>query len=156
MHKIRIIFIFSILFLLNAMGQKKSTNQNDNIYLVLDRNSPNIEFTEMKKKNNLPSDWHYLLDTNIKEDFIYQITFTNFCAPLLNRFDERKKVPISFIDSIVYMDEKYIREAYYIDAHEFHWEKIKDTKVYLIDTGTLKNDSVMMYEVDVRFYGFLE
>ncbi len=144
MHKIRIIFIFSILFLLNAMGQKKSTNQNDNIYLVLDRNSPNIEFTEMKKKNNLPSDWHYLLDTNIKEDFIYQITFTNFCAPLLNRFDERKKVPISFIDSITYMDEKYIREASHIHIHEFHWEKINNKKIYLIDIGTIENDSVMI------------
>ncbi|NLA63084.1 MAG: hypothetical protein GX857_07685 [Bacteroidales bacterium] len=155
MQKTIFIIFISVLSHSIVIGQTDSIAQKK-IYLVLDRNSPNVEFTEMKKKNDLPSDWHYLLNTNIKEDFIYQITFTNICAPLLNRFDVRKKVPISFIDSIAYMDEKQIREAYYIDEHEFHWEKIENKKIYLIDIGTLQNDSLMMYEVGVRFYGFLE
>ena len=155
MQKTTIIFIIGILSISAIMGQSDSKDPK-NIYMVLDRNSPNVEFTEMKKKNGLPSDWHYLLNTNIKEDFIYQITFTNICAPLLNRFDEKKKVPLSFIDSIAYMDEKQIREATQIYRHEFQWEKIQDKKIYLIDIGTLQNDSVMMYQVDVRFYGFLE
>ena len=149
------IILIGILSISAIMGQSDSKDPK-NIYVVLDRNSPNVEFTEMKKKNGLPSDWHYLLNTNIKEDFIYQITFTNICAPLLNRIDEKKKVPVSFIDRIAYMDEKYIREATQIYRHEFDREKIQDKKIYLIDIGTLQNDSVMMYEVGVRFTGLKE
>ena len=155
MQKTTIIFIIGILSISAIMGQSDSKDPK-NIYVVLDRNSPNVEFTEMKKKNDLPSDWRYLLNTNIKEDFVYKVIFTNICAPLLNRFDERKKVSISFIDSIAYMDEKQIREARQIYRHEFQWEKIENKKIYLIDIGTLQNDSLMMYEVDVRFSGFLE
>ena len=66
MQKKIIIFIIGLLFLSTIMGQS-DCKDSKSIYMVLDRNSPNVEFTEMKKKNGLPSDWHYLLNTNIKE-----------------------------------------------------------------------------------------
>ena len=154
MKKTTIIFIVGLLSLSLAMGQTDSTEYK-NIYVVLDRNSPNIKFKEMTKRDNSRSMLLYSMNTNIK-DFIYEIIFANAYEPLLDRTDEMKKIPVSFIDSIAYMDEKYIKEATQIYRHEFQWEKIQDKKIYLIDIGTIENDSVMMYEVGVRFDGFKE
>ena len=154
MKKTTIIFIIGILSISTIMGQSDSKDP-ENIYVVLDKYSSNIKFKEMTRRDNSPSMLLYSMSTNIK-DFIYEINFTHAYAPLLDRIDEKKKVPVSFIDSIAYMDEKYIREATQIYRHEFDREKIQDKKIYLIDIGTLQNDSVMMYEVGVRFTGFKE
>ena len=154
MKRTIIIFIFGILSVITAIGQTNCSTQK-NIYVVLDKYSSNIKFKEMTRRDNSPSTLLYSMSTNIK-DFIFEINFTHAYAPLLDRINEKKKVPVSFIDSIAYMDEKYIREATQIYRHEFQWEKIEDKKIYLIDIGTLQNDSVMMYEVGVRFTGFKE
>ena len=152
MKKTTIIFIVGLLSLSLAMAQTDSI-VHKNIYVVLDRNSPNIKFKEMTKRDKSRSMLLYSMNTNIK-DFIYEIIFVNAYEPLLDRTDEMKKIPVSFMDSIAYLDEKHIREAYFIDLHEFHWKKMKNTKVNLIDIGTIENDSVMMYEVSLGFSGF--
>ena len=153
MKKTTIILIIGILSLSSVMGQTDSIAQK-NIYVVLNRNSCNIQFRESKRIDGSPSSLFYSFDTNVKHDFIYEIIFAHAYAPLLGRTDERKKIPISFIDSIPFLDEKYIREAYFIDTHEFHWNKIKNKKIYLIDSGTVQNDSVMMFEVSIGYHGF--
>lgn len=153
MKKTIFIIFISVLSHSIVIGQTDSIAQK-NIYVVLNRNSCNIQFTESKRIDGSPSSLFYSFDTNVKHDFIYEMIFTHAYAPLLGRTDERKKIPISFIDSIPFLDEKYIREAYFIDTHEFHWNKIKNKKIYLIDTGTVQNDSLMMFEVSIGYHGF--
>lgn len=138
-----------------AIGQNGNSKKKT-MYVLLDRNSKNIDFRVSAKKDGSDPLILYTLDTNIKNDFIYKITFANAHAPILDRIDEEKKIPISFLNSISYMDEKKIQETDYIHLNKFHWEKLQKTRVYLIDMGTLHNDSVTMYEVSVGFTGFLE
>lgn len=153
MKKKHLIFIIGILSILSSTAQTDCKKQK-NIYVVLDRNSCNIHFRESIRNDGSPSSLFYSFDTNVMDDYIYEIIFANAYAPLLGRTDEKKKIPVSFMDSIAYLDEKHIREAYFIDTHEFHWNKIKNKKIYLIDIGTVENDSVMMYEVSLGFSGF--
>ena len=127
-----------------------------NIYIFLDRKSKNIDFTIMKKKDGSDFLTRYTLDTNIKNEFVYKIHFSNAYAPDIGRTDIKKRVPITLIDKIKYLDEKYIRETNYIHANDFSREKLKGKKVYILDKGTLKNDSLTLYEVSVNYSGFRE
>lgn len=60
------------------------------------------------------------------------------------------------LHNIKYLDEKFIREANYIHSNDFKTEKLKGRKIYILDKGTLKNDSLTMYEVSINYSGFGE
>ena len=128
----------------------------NNLYVLLDRKSPNIEFASKPKeldgiKENVLT---YDMKTGIN-DFTLDIGFVHFGQIIPDMYQHEKiRKPVTFLDSITYYDEKYIMETKKIDENLFHWQKLKDTRIFIIDIGTLENDSVMMYEVTVGFDGY--
>ena len=130
--------------------------KNDTIYVLLNKNSPNIEYFEQHKlfegREGFQRNYH--LKTGIN-DFPLNISFVSFGMLIPDMFQhEEFRKPVTFLDSITYYDEKYIMETKKIDENLFHWQKLKDTRIFVIDMGTLENDSVMMYEVTVGFDGY--
>lgn len=130
------------------------------IYILLDKNSKNIEYREYNKMRDTLSlqDRSYSLKTNMGSlsDSDIRIIFSHLQVIEFDRQDEVVKKPVSFLDSISYYDEHYIMKAKHIWLNEFQTEKLKQSKVFVIDKGTSNNDSLMMYEVRIGYSGFKE
>ena len=146
--------ILTILFFISLLFGNDCPEKN-NIYVLLDRNSSNITFTvrpeDIVTKDNVLV---YALKTGIN-DFTLGIGFVYFGKTLPDMYQHEKyRKPVTFLDSITYYDERYIMETKKIDENLFHWQKLKDTRIFVIDPGTQENDSVMMYEVTVGFDGY--
>lgn len=153
MKKLSIIYI---IFLCIIYAFKMEFFSSDNrIYLLLDRNSKNIVFNEDSAISNCISfeNKFYTLKTNIN-DYAYNVTFSHLELVHFDRKDEKLKKPVSFLDSISYYDEKYIMCAKDIDQNELRPEFLRNNKIFVLDMGTLKNDTIIMYEVTVDFSEF--
>lgn len=161
-NKFIVFFLISVFLFFNSFIQIDNCKEKEKIYIVLDRKSPNINYRErVYSKNNIElTDLYYTLKSyGYKNDNIIEITFLHY-DPQYNYSDfemlagvefYKTKKNVAFLDSIQYVDEDYVINA----GLEFE-KKVMNGRVFILDKGTSKNDSLMMYEVLVEYTGFGE
>lgn len=108
-------------------------------YLLLDRHSHNVFFRD---------------DPYFKERAWFLIAKDGSWTKLFqktykwgNGKDDRKveRKPLSFVDNIDYYSESCLLD---IDSLRVMWRKSPDVSLYLLDKGTINDDSISMYQVE--------
>ena len=110
------------------------------LYVLLDRTSPGVCYSETQKDTTfvrmVPREWlvRQMLDT--VGYYEKGICFTFDPRNQYSNVIERKH--LSFLDSIRYLNEDEVRNSFPVDS--VSW-------VYLLDEGTIKEDSIVIYRV---------
>lgn len=159
--------IFSLIFLIictySGQSQKNLKKKEQNvIYILLDRNSPKINYRERTYTNSqgfLVDRFYNLKSYGCYPHNIIEVTFIHY-DPKFNfsyyqylneiNFSTIKK-SVKFLDSISYVDENFV-----IHAKLDFEKKLRNSQIFILDKGTIKNDSIMIYSAIARYDGFEE
>lgn len=154
------IFIIPLLTIYGFFLQKtdnNTTQQTKHVYVILNRNSPNFEFTDHSRVNKQNNE----REENLQYSFIHEdceeLHFVHVESPYLERFDKKFKAPITFLDTIIFHNERYLLENFdSLTRNELNSLARKGKEAYVIDMGTLCNDSLMVYQTEIRMSGCRE
>lgn len=121
-------------------------------YLLLDRNSPHINYCSNDADTNTMSSayrcWDFYNTDVSSKDSVFCYLYQPDPQRLGVQGDwliERK--PLSFLDSITYYDEKWLRHGWNVFTKiPVRWDD-KRPRAYILDRATIQNDSIVMYEV---------
>lgn len=147
-----------------------------NVYILLDRNPKHIHRYEEAKTDStfirmIPRSWTFIqreeeqIDWREMEAYYHLeegirfVSYKKFHAGGLTI----EKKPLSFLDSIRLFDigdvaESWLLEKggkYVIGEHWFGQDTLLlngKGKIFLLDKSTIRNDSIVMYEVEIRHY----
>ncbi len=146
-----IILVLLILNNLDCFGQK---NYSKSVYVILDNRSKNVKincYPRRKENKEISTIIGFKLQPKIG-DMNLDVSFDYWGKDFPDIFiHEKTKIPFSLICNLDVVEEKEI-----LKSTQWYYSprlKYKKVKYYLIDIATLKNDSVIMYEVDAGISG---
>ncbi|GEM_PF-1763786 len=154
------IFIFIILSFFLTSSSITDSKKKEPIYILIDKRSEKIDYREGDwcRNETKVKDIFFTLKTYGRDNII-KVTF-GCLDPKIDyyAFDmvkdvnfKRQNMPISFLDTIKYYTEVDILNA----GLEFE-KKLGKSQIFILDKGTIKNDSIMMYGATFRYTGFEE
>lgn len=140
--RIACVFI-GLLYCISAFVCDTERKKNREVlYLLLDRNSPGIEYHESGVVCSLVDSvgkiWEIVQvnESNADEDY-WRKLFLTLKKNVENNI-ERKS--LSFLKTINCNGERWVKDSL------MYW---KGNEIYLLDKGTIEKDSILMYRVDV-------
>ena len=136
--------------------------KGDTLYFLVDRNSPEVEFNEYYVNNsNFPNknyDWIFNIPV-LSFGKIHNKEFTFYCyqPPKPSwQYCHIERKPLSFLDSINHYKISnffpYDRGFIEIVNSNYTGGLVQPPKARLLDWGTIRNDSITMYEVVLYWY----
>lgn len=140
------------------------TFKGDTVYLLLDRNSRNVNYEEyhvnLPNNPNLNYDWSIESALRKSDKWVDGIELVFSCRQRINgvpwAYCQIERKPLSFLDSVTYYNEWWLmhqdRSLLNVVCNMNNLTLILPPKARILDKGTISNDSITMYEVILEWF----